>query len=86
MIFVVDSAVMKISLYEIQLVCTRAQALRVSMGMANHVAVTKIKTTKIIFGAFFRLFTKHNTPENNYPPYDITCIQHRSGYIMAMVT
>ena len=40
----------------------------ISVGMAHHAAVTKIKTTKINSGAFFRLLTEY-CPPKNYPPY-----------------
>ena len=43
-------------------------AARARIEPAPGAAVTKIKTTKINSGAFFRRITKFNSPEN-YPLY-----------------
>ena len=45
-------------------------AARACIEPAPGAAVTKIKTTKINSGAFFRRITKFNSPEN-YPLYGI---------------
>ena len=59
---------------------------RISVGMANRLAATKIKTTKITSRAFFLLLMKYNHPTHHTVCRNDKWHLHQSGAVIGSFT